>query len=481
MKIRLVPIWVFLTIASALAQAPKVTTTAADESLPDSGATRIPAPDIPARPGGLENLTIIPATKPPQSLIQVVPNHENWTYGLGEPASFRITVAVTPYPAEGVTVNYKLGPEKFEGAEKSIIIPAEGITLDGGTRTEPGFTRCIVTATLDGKKQRATAAAGYAPEKLLATAIEPPDFDAFWETQKATLTKIPLEPEITPAPHLSTPSVEVSYVSFRNVSGRFYGLLSVPRGDGPFPAALAIPGGGVWRRGGDSGASNDIGPDLAQARRGVIVLQVGVHGIPLNLDPKVYTALQSGPLSGYFGINSHDRERHYFRRVILGCLRSNDFLAAHPKWDGKNLIAKGGSQGGMLAIVTGALDSRVTAVVPCFPSSSGIPPQPGSPEEKVAQAQRAGIAAAAAVDPSAPQHPAGDYYSTINFARRLKIPGFYLWGYNDEGCYPTINSGIYNLITAPKQLLVALEQGHGSDPEQKIRADEWIAATGQRP
>ena len=26
------------------------------------------------------------------------------------------------------------------------------------------------------------------------------------------------------------------------------------------------------------------------------------------------------------------------------------------------------------------------------------------------------------------------YYDTTNFARRIKVPGYYNWGYNDEVC-----------------------------------------------
>jgi cephalosporin-C deacetylase-like acetyl esterase len=29
------------------------------------------------------------------------------------------------------------------------------------------------------------------------------------------------------------------------------------------------------------------------------------------------------------------------------------------------------------------------------------------------------------------------YYDVVNFARQVKIPGFYSWGYNDEVCPPT--------------------------------------------
>lgn len=67
------------------------------------------------------------------------------------------------------------------------------------------------------------------------------------------------------------------------------------------------------------------------------------------------------------------------------------------------------------------------------------------------------------------------YYDTVNFARRVKAPGFYLWGYNDRTCPPTSMYAAYNVITAPKQLVLALEMGHiGLPAEQAALADNWL-------
>ena len=43
-------------------------------------------------------------------------------------------------------------------------------------------------------------------------------------------------------------------------------------------------------------------------------------------------------------------------------LRANDFLVSLSKWDGRNLVVTGGSQGGALTITTAGLDPRVTAL-----------------------------------------------------------------------------------------------------------------------
>lgn len=413
----------------------------------------------------------VPAATATQ-LIRVEPDRADWTYGLGDPVKFRVTVAVEPYPAAGVEIKYRLGPEMFEGVEKTATVPAAGLTLDGGTMAQPGFLRCMVTATLDGQAQRGLATAGFAPERIQVTQTEPADFDTFWAAQKAALAKIPLEPELTPAPELSTAGVEVFYLSVQNVGNwsgpsRFYGVLAVPRGPGPFPAVLNVPGAGV------RGYRGLVG----LAERGVITLQVGIHGIPVNLPAEVYTQLSRGALADYTRSSMDDRTRYYYRRVYLGCVRANDYLVSHPKWDGKNLVMLGGSQGGQLSIVTAALDPRVTLLAAQYPAYSDVT---GYLQGRAGgwpgffRPSRDG--ALVALSPYDPQLVTTRYYDTVNFARRLKIPGHYAWGYNDETCPPTSTFATYNSITAPKELLIAPQQGHALSSTQSEQVNAWVVA-----
>ena len=68
------------------------------------------------------------------------------------------------------------------------------------------------------------------------------------------------------------------------------------------------------------------------------------------------------------------------------------------------------------------------------------------------------------------------YYDVVNFARRVKVPGLYSWGLNDETCPPTSMYSAYNVIAAPKKLLLALETGHNNIPEQVAEVDAWLLA-----
>ncbi len=401
--------------------------------------------------------------------LKVTPDRADWTYVSGAQASFRITLDLSPYPAEGVSIRYKLGPEMLEGPEKSALVPAGGLVLPVTAPTESGFVRCSVTATLEGKPVTVLATMGFAPEQIKPTQTAPADFDSFWATQKAALAKVEPDYRLDPAPDLSSATVEAFYLSFQNVGGwpgpsRIYGVLCVPRREGSFPAVLSVPGAGVRPYTGNRGL----------AEKGVITLQIGIHGIPVNLPKEVYDGLHRGALDNYNRFNLDNRNAYYFRRVYLGCLRAADYLTTLPKWDKKNLVVMGGSQGGQLSIMTAALEPRVTALAASYPAYSDVSGYLHG---------RAGgwpglfrpIAGGGVNDaPVEPKLFTSTYYDTLNFARRLRVPGIYFQGYNDVVCPPTSVFAVYNTITAPKQLVLGLEHGHAWSATQQAPMDAWV-------
>ena len=246
-------------------------------------------------------------------------------------------------------------------------------------------------------------------------------------------------------------------------ASRLYGILCMPRAAGKYPAVLSVPGAGVRPYRG-----------LTElAARGLITFQIGIHGIPVIQPQEVYDSLARGGLSGYptFGMDS--RERYYYRRVYVGTLRANDFLTSLPQWDGRNLGVTGGSQGGALSIVTAGLDRRVTRLVAYYPALSDVTGY---------LKQRAGgwpHMFRAAEGPDAHRDEAKinttRYYDVVNFARRVTAPGFYSWGFNDETCPPTSMYAAYNVITAPKRLILVYDTGHRTTQEQVDEGNDWLA------
>ena len=406
--------------------------------------------------------------------VSVVPDRPDWSYAISAPARFRVAVERDGRSLAGTKVAVACGPEQLPPlVEKAGTVGDDGLSVEGGTMEEPGFLRCVATTTVDGREYRAVGTAAYAPERIAPVVEDPPDFDTFWAEAKEALARLPIDARLTPKPDLSTGEVDVYHVSLQNVgsdakgASRFYGILAVPKADGRFPAIMNPPGAGARPYRG----LVDV------AERGYITLQVGIHGIPVDLPQEVYDSLLAGAFGsgrGYTAFNLDDRDRYYYRRVYLGCLRADDYLASHPKWDGKNLIVTGGSQGGALTIVTAGLDPRVTALAPYYPALSDMAGYTkgragGWPHLFKEERQR-----------TADKLRTAAYYDVVNFARRVKAPGLYSWGWNDEVCPPTSMHAAYNVVTAPKELLLALETGHNTVPEETAKVDRWIDARAGR-
>ena len=395
--------------------------------------------------------------------VIVAPDRTDWTYKPGDKAKFTITVLQSGNPVKNAVVRYEVGPEKMPTTTKESKTLANGtLTLDGGTLKDPGFLRCIATTTVDGVEYRGLGTAGFAPETIKPTAVDPADFDQFWNEGKADLAKIPLDAKMTLLPERCTETVNVYHVNLRNYgNSRLYGILAMPKKEGKYPALLQVPGAGVRAYNGD----------VTTAEKGVITFQIGIHGVPVTMDPGVYDDLRFGALNGYQNYNLDDKDRFYYKRVYLGCVRANDFIASLPQYDGSNLAVTGGSQGGALSIVTAALDSRVKWLGAFYPALSDVT---GYLHGRAGGWPHYFVGSSRAFNDTKDKIATTGYYDVVNFARRVKIPGQYSWGFNDETCPPTSMHAAYNVITAPKSLYLALDTGHWTYPEQRDMMNDWL-------
>ena len=402
--------------------------------------------------------------------VMVTPDHPDWTYQPDQPVTFRIDVVRDGHQVVGAPVKYGVGPEMLPPTTEAAAVAGPApLTVAGGTLKAPGFLRLVATAVIDGRTYRGVGTAGFAPYRVQPTQINPPDFDTFWDAERKRLAGIPIDVKWTPMPDYGTSLAECSQVNIQNAgvtagTSRLYGILCVPRAPGKYPALLSVPGAGVRPYRG-----------LAElAGRGLITFQIGIHGIPVIQPQEVYDGLGTGALAGYNAFGLDSRERYYYRRVYLGTIRANDFLTSLPQWDGVNLGVTGGSQGGALAIVNAALDRRVTRLAAYYPALSDVTGY---------LHQRAGgwpHMFRATTGPAMHRQEAKivttQYYDVVNFARRVTVPGLYSWGYNDETCPPTSMFAAYNVITAPKRLMLAYDTGHRTTPEQAEDVNGWLAS-----
>ncbi|MCD7900394.1 MAG: acetylxylan esterase [Bacteroides sp.] len=387
--------------------------------------------------------------------VRVVPNHNDWKYNPGEKVKFDVQVTRNSIPLENVEIRYEISYDMMPThQEETLTLKKGSITIEGGSMQSPGFLRCRVFATYEGNRYEGRATAAFAPEKIKPIADLPEDFSAFWEKAKAENAKIPMDTQLRFLPERSSEKVKVYELSVQNYrhGSRLYGILCVPQAPGKYPAKLQVPGAGVRPYNGNTG----------EAEKGVITLEIGIHGIPVTMDNYIYSNLAAGALNGYQYSNWDNQDQVYYKRVYLGCVRAVDYIFSMPEFDGENLVVQGGSQGGALAIVTAALDPRVKGLVSFYPAlcdlngylhqrAGGWPhlfkDKKDSPEvlKKKTENTR--------------------YYDVVNFARMVRVPGFYSFGYNDMVCPPTSMYAAYNVITAPKTLLLMEEAEHFGYPE----------------
>lgn len=409
----------------------------------------------------LSLLTLNLIAQPGKSFIQVLvsPDKPDWNYTTGERAEFTITVLQNSVPLENAEVSYRIQPEKMEVWEEGTVTLKNGkATIKTKKFNSPGFLRCHASVEVNGKTYASYSTAGFSPEKIEPTTSLPDDFEEFWNEAKNQLSEIPLNPVMTLIPERCTDKVDVYHVSINNISGKIYGILCKPKAVGKYPAILHVPGAGIRPYYGDvNGAAN-----------GFVTFQIGIHGIPVNLEPVVYTDLATGALRNYWASNMDDKDNYYYKRVYLGCVRAVDFIESLDCFDGENIGVTGGSQGGALSIITAGLDDRIDYLAAFYPALSDLTGYlhnraGGWPHmfrdkftnkpEKIATSK---------------------YFDVVNFARFVKAPGWYSWGYNDNVCPPTSMHAAYNVIKAEKELHIFQETQHWTFPEQQELKNNWL-------
>lgn len=389
-------------------------------------------------------------------VVSVTPDHKDWNYKLNETANFEVNVRKSGTLLDNVQIDYEAGPVMYPDVKRSITLKDGTLHLKG-TLNRQGFYRVKVVAHVNGKDYEGLCTAGFAPEKIQPYAKCPDDFDDFWKKALEEARRNELNPTMKLLPDRCTKDDNVYEVSFVNnrPNSRIYGILSVPKAQGHYPALLRVPGAGVRPYPGDTYTASGK----------CIVLEIGIHGIPVTLDQTVYDRLLDGALNGYWDTNLEDPNKNYYKRVITGAVRSVDFLASLPEWDGKTLGVTGASQGGFLSIATAALDSRVTFFAAIHDAMCDY------------EAETKGIAGGWPhyfynQKADVKRIEGSRYYDGVNFAKRLR-PSQVCWfsfGYNDEVVPPTSSYGLYNIVKAKKSLTVYPMTGHYWYQEQW---DEW--------
>ena len=357
-------------------------------------------------------------------VVTVQPDHQDWTYKVGEKATFVINVLKSGTLLDDVNIDYQAGPEMYQDVKKNVVLK-DGTMKLTGTMKQPGFYRVDVTAHVGGKEYKGACGAAFSPELLQPSTVMPKDFSEFWQNAIQEARKTELNPTKRLLPERCTKDVNVYEVSFQNMQQdyRTYGILCVPVKEGKYPALLRVPGAGVRPYGGD----------IWTAAQGAITLEIGIHGIPVTMDQKVYDDIFHGALNWYWEFYMDDRDKNYYKRVILGCIRALDYIEEYTPWNGKEMGVTGSSQGGFLSLATAGLDKRIQIEV-------------------------------------------SRYYDGINFARLItaKQKGWFSFGYNDDVVPPTTAWETYNTVKGPKEIVPYQATWHFWFQEQWDEWEDWL-------
>lgn len=171
---------------------------------------------------------------------------------------------------------------------------------------------------------------------------KPADFDAYWDAVDEELARYPASAELTHSPRRSTEFATGYDVRLTSIGPyRIFGYLSVPHGDGPFPALLSAP---------RYGSVNH--PPHYDDRQRYVVLTLMHRGQRLADQP--FAAEYPGLLT--LGID--DPATYVYRSIVADCLRGAEWLLSRPEVHPGRV----GIVGDDLAVITAARRNGIAAL-----------------------------------------------------------------------------------------------------------------------
>lgn len=196
----------------------------------------------------------------------------------------------------------------------------------------------------------------------LATAPEPADFDGFWARQFARLDAVPIRDErveiASPNPAARMYAVRVDCAGLRPVTG----YLSVPKAadeGAKFPCRLETHG---------YSGDNCVHGRPKWCPADEVFLSINAHGLKLaefgatEADTKAlrWEIRSNGYTYAFDPAQNKDPETAYFNGMVLRVKRGLQYLKSLKEWNGRDLFANGGSQGGLQTIWAAGCGEGVT-------------------------------------------------------------------------------------------------------------------------
>ncbi len=337
--------------------------------------------------------------------------------------------------------------------------------LDAFTIYEPNHVQCVVE--LNG--HTGVCGAAFSPFNINSMDSIPNDFSNFWENQKQLLDAVPMNANIwlhEEHNHCKTYNMVLGNIEGRNV----YGYVTIPNGEGPFPAVISVPPAGQ--------AANSIISEKGFSEFcNAISVSISIHNYPL--DQVVY--------GGYDHPNINIPEGNYFRYGVLGAIRAIDYIYSRSDFDQEHLAIHGTSQGGGLSMLVAGIDDRVDVAImgtPALSNHSGLLYEKASgwPNFLINVAWQGG-----SLEDQLTVADAVRYYDAAHAVKLFDGPSFMSISYQDAIVQPSSSFAAFNQLKSEKKLMVhSINLGH-QNPESfafnryKFLRRQWPVATANPP
>ncbi|MBR4548001.1 MAG: acetylxylan esterase [Paludibacteraceae bacterium] len=397
--------------------------------------------------------------------IRLTPDRADWTYRCKSDVRLELQVIRHNVAIPNVTVGYTWGYEQRPALTKdSLRIDKTGkttLTLRGAD--VPGFMTFTANVRIDGEQYTNYINLAFDPLRIQPTTTLPEDFMSWWQAELKKAEQVPLLPVFKHEPGMSNGKADVYMVHFQNhkAGSYIYGMLTVPKTPGKHAAVVEYPGAGIHKF--QSG-------NMAWADSDIVCLQIGIHGIPLDMEAEVYQNLTNGGMANYAYLGLEHRDNYYYRRVFLGAAKAVDFLKSLDYVDSTRIGVYGGSQGGLLSLVVAALKPEVRCVSAAYPAMCETA---GSRYERAEGWPRLFVWRKGTDTPQI--RDVVRYFDAVNFARFVTQDIQFIQGYNDHVCMPTTTFSAYNVIPKGRKILLTpYDCSHWLYPEQHAARRQWM-------
>lgn len=266
----------------------------------------------------------------------------------------------------------------------------------------------------------------------------PEDFDEFWETAREEADKSPLDYHRSRHNVFDLPGFVVETIDFRSIGGSsLHGWVAIPeRLNRMAPSFLWLPA---------YGKESHL-PNEYSTREDMVSMSFNFHG------NDAFHQEDYSPLRGYFAEGVEDPETWVFREMLQNALIAVRVLRAQVEADASRLSVAGMSQGGGMAIWTGATSSAVKAVVADMPFLAGMRRTLHQPIHRYPLKELADFAHRIPLGIERVLYTVS-YYDTVNHATRLHKPALVSYGARDPASRPEHVRAVYDAIPGSKKLL----------------------------